>query len=869
MIKYFSISALLLLLVIQCNGQNLKKISKLIEKPDYEKAKETLDRAVEKDTSHFGLMYFYSLYYLNKAETHYNLDSARNYIFKAIELRPNATEDQRDDWSKTDINIANIDSAKMLITKLSFSHAKNPLTLSSILLFLNHFPDSPLENKAIYLRDSLAYKNSKDLHTWEGYKHYMETYPQSVYWKDAQTNYEWLLFKEKTRNEKLSEYERFIKDYPKTHHRAEVERFIYQLRTFDHSAVSYEAFIKDYPQSSVAKRAANELYYLQKRQNAINWTQLTDLHPNIDSLTSVAQLEAFPLMTILTEDHFIFLNAFGDTLKALHPQSIDPTYKCGKITGEWLRIKENNVWKVVSRSGIILASNVTKIESLSKELLLIYDTEGGHLYHRAGTRISSSPIQNAKVLNGKFVAIQQADKWGIISYGGLALLDATFDDISTKGIFTIIEQEGRYMVLNDAALNPDTSPTEFSFPFDDFEVIADTLLIGFDMDRESLLDQKLTQLLPLGKHEIHVNNSIWYVKKDSSYQVFDRIKNEAIMPGFTDLSVNSHWLAMKRGTKWTLRALKDTVSSILTPLDSVVLLNQNMAYIERRDSTFLFFQNGKLLPLVNKSSFVILRSIDEKKAGQSFVVYTYKTSKTVLDRNGEKVLEGRYEDIQYLDDSTFIIKSRNKYGIHHSRRGQIVRPIYDQITEKQGLAYLLKGNLIGLLDLSSGVVLPPEFTSRPEKFSDGYLVTKDNKQGVIMDAKTWRIAPKYDEIKQWNDTSFWSKKDNVWSLQSVSGEMIINNVVSLRKWKSAAESDFLLFMKEDKYGVASSTRGLLVPPAYNDIINIGTPEIPIFFAEQHLKTAAFYVVTYFDPNGHVLRSQAYRPHEYDQVYCDD
>ncbi len=868
MIRQTILLALIVLSVFHAQSQNLKRISKFMEKSDFEKAKETLDKEMLKDSSSFGLMYFYSLYFVNKGQPYYNLDSSRIYIFKALELRPKATEDQKDDWAKTDMPLANIDSAKMLITKLSFAKAKDPLSLSSVLIFIENFPSSPFENKAIYLRDSLAYENTKTLNTWKAYKHYMDTYPSSTFWVRAETNYEWLLFKDKTKNGTLSEYELFVKNFPNTHHRKEAEAFIFSRRTYDHYEKSYQLFIEDYPKSHFTKRAFNYLYYKEKANGAINLNEIATISPNADSLLDAARLSRFPLIPILSEDRFTFLTAYGDTIKALNPQKTDPAYKCGNIIYEWLRVKDQNGWKIVNRAGKTLAKEISKITYLSAELILLETASGSDLYHQSGIKLNQQPIQEAKVLNDQFIAIQQSNKWGVLAFNGTMLLAPSFDQITQAGTFIILEKEDRYMALNVSSLNPDKPLEDFNFPFDDFEVFSDTLFIGFNEDKEALMDKNLKTLIPLGKQQINVSKPIWFVKRDSSYMVFDRIKGEPITPGFSDLAVNDQWLAMQRGNKWTLRALKDTVASILTPLDSVVLLNEDVAYIERRDSAFLFFQNGSFFHLDKNSSFTILRSIDEKKTGQRFVMYTSRNEKNVLDRAGNSVLKGKYEDVQYLDDSTFIVKSRSKYGVYHRSKGLIIKPIYDHITETGGLVYLLKGNLIGLLDLSSGIILPPEYPSKPEKFMNGFLVSKNNKQGVTINSKEWKIKPEYDELKQWNDTSFWGKKDDLWTLQSVAGEILIGNVVSLRKWENDTNSDYLLFMKEDKYGVASPSKGLVVPPAYNDIINIGTADLPIFFAEQHLKTADFFVVTYFDPNGKVIKSQAYRPNEYDQVYCD-
>jgi hypothetical protein len=181
---------------------------------------------------------------------------------------------------------------------------------------------------------------------------------------------------------------------------------------------------------------------------------------------------------------------------------------------------------------------------------------------------------------------------------------------------------------------------------------------------------------------------------------------------------------------------------------------------------------------------------------------------------------------------------------------------------------LLKGDKIGVLDLQSGVLLSPDYLSRPERFMDGFIVSKDNKLGVTLDGTKWKVPAQYDALKIWNDTSYWYKKDNKWALLTIGGETILNQVDSVKSWKNLTNADLYLIQKESNIGVVSPSKGLIVPPSYNEVINIGSVDYPIFFAEQHLKTADFFVVTYFDPIGKVIKSQAYRAHEYSAVHCD-
>mgnify|MGYP001481007466 FL=1 len=119
-----------------------------------------------------------------------------------------------------------------------------------------------------------------------------------------------------------------------------------------------------------------------------------------------------------------------------------------------------------------------------------------------------------------------------------------------------------------------------------------------------------------------------------------------------------------------------------------------------------------------------------------------------------------------------------------------------------------------------------------------------------------------------NDTSFWAKDTSGWALLTYSQEEIMDGMSDLTTIAEVEKETFLKILKDQNYGVLSNSQGVILEPGYNDIVNVGTMERPVFFAEQHLETASIFVVTYFDKKGETIRSQAYRPEEYDRIYCD-
>ena len=86
---------------------------------------------------------------------------------------------------------------------------------------------------------------------------------------------------------------------------------------------------------------------------------------------------------------------------------------------------------------------------------------------------------------------------------------------------------------------------------------------------------------------------------------------------------------------------------------------------------------------------------------------------------------------------------------------------------------------------------------------------------------------------------------------------------------STGDQQVFRIVREGKYGLLSTTRGELLAPEYTDIYNVGSAEVPLFFADQHLDKAGFHVVSYIDDSGKLVLSKAYTREEFDRILCDD
>ena len=65
----------------------------------------------------------------------------------------------------------------------------------------------------------------------------------------------------------------------------------------------------------------------------------------------------------------------------------------------------------------------------------------------------------------------------------------------------------------------------------------------------------------------------------------------------------------------------------------------------------------------------------------------------------------------------------------------------------------------------------------------------------------------------------------------------------------------------------SNRRGVVIPIKFSDIVNVGSPESPVYFTEKHVPEASIFVVIYYDAKGILLRKDVYEHDDYDRIYC--
>ncbi len=850
-------------------AQNPSRLMRTYEKGDFTKTRELVVKSMEKDSLNPAAKYLNSILFMEDP-FRLNTDSARWYVNAAISDFETSGLEIIEDLQKAGITIDSLKKQKLIVTEDAFGKAKAQSTVYALDYFLQKYPEAPQMERAIFIRDSLAYDEAKDLNTWVSYKDYLDRYPDSYYFEEANENYQRLIFLERTLDNRLGSYVQFLKEFPQTPHRDEIEWVILTRTAVDHRWASYYSFLSNYPRTHYRKLVTDVMYYIDKGNGYPRFGELLELTNRKDSVEQTRESEYHLLIPFYVEGKYGFMSSKGETILENEFASISEAYYCGGIMDEWLQIGNGNANQVISRSGVVLLEQISDFEDLGGGVMLVNYGKGKYLYHKSGFRINERVYQDAEVLDNTFIKVRKDNNWGLITVLGTPILKEKYESIEKIGKFVLVNDDGQYSVTNSNKIAEEIKDLSITFDisFEDFEVLGDSLLLTFNGDNEALYDEHLNLIIPEKDHRIFTYGASWYVRGPEGYQIYNRNSDELLNQTFENLDVNNGWMAIRRESDWLLISQHYKVLP-QQGLDSIRLINDYAAYIKKGDTLQLIFNNGNIEWIQPEEKLILLTSRDNTNPGKPEYIMIFDDKyRKVLSSEGQILFDGDFDQVDFLTDSLFTYKDKGKFGIMDAGGNKVISARYESINKQDDLILLLEKGKIGSYNPRTKGLITPEYDSRITSFGNYFMISKDEKYGLINGRNKEVIPFEYDEFMTWNDTSFWARDSTVWSLLTFDNEVIETGFMNPTVVAKRGREQFLKVMKEQSFGILSSKQGEILEPAYNDIVNVGIYKEPTFFAEQHLKAAAFFVVTYFDRLGQSLRSQAYRPEEYSKIYCD-
>jgi hypothetical protein len=109
-----------------------------------------------------------------------------------------------------------------------------------------------------------------------------------------------------------------------------------------------------------------------------------------------------------------------------------------------------------------------------------------------------------------------------------------------------------------------------------------------------------------------------------------------------------------------------------------------------------------------------------------------------------------------------------------------------------------------------------------------------------------------------------------WALYSIAERKITSSRFKDVRFVTNTEKEKVAIVHQDEhYGIIDNYNGIILACNYNDIINLGSQEEPLYFTEKFIPEADIHVVIYYNSKGKLVRKQAYETNDYEKIYCEE
>ncbi|MEQ9412716.1 MAG: WG repeat-containing protein, partial [Cyclobacteriaceae bacterium] len=740
----------------------------------------------------------------------------------------------------------------------AFERAKDYNSEGAYIAFLRRFTFAKQRENAIELRDEVSFLDALKENTYQSFVIYLNKYPDSHRAEEAKKRYEKLLFEDKTKDGKLRSFISFYKEYSDSPYRDDVLEQIFGITTASGEVQDYLNFMSQYRASkSLVKRAGDIALHIALQRNLkIPGVLLTD------SVKLVLNDNAF-WVPVLKNGKFGFMDSDGQEKLAPQFDDIQDDYLCGNITDDYLVTSRG----VISRSNSLLfAGEVKEVDDLGYGILMVDLKDCTRLVHKSGFMMVQDCITDARIVAEQFIAIKKDKKWTLHSFSGRKLITEKYDDIRSEEDIIVFNKNGKQMLntIGQIVSAADSNPLPDKMIFDEVRKLSSDLVLVKNGALEGIVNSDLKFIIPLDRQVLTLT-SFGFTKRVLNRVTTVGLSETIDKEEFSEIKPYLKWLGLYQSNRAKLYH-KPSSKIIEENLDSLWFANR-LAMAMKGDSLKVIFGSGRKMnfPKGTKVSFV--KSPDSVR-----FFYLEETNKKQLYEvdSGIRRFSLEFDNIEGLGDGLFLIEHKNKKGIV-GLDGKSILPLeYDAIIRSSGnVISLLKDKKFGLYDIKRNKLFKAEYDRNITFFNESTLIVfRDGAYG-FMDMTSKSISPyEFDEVRPWSDFSAFVRKNFRWMVYSVYDAKISNDQIKdYRLIKDTHDEKIAIIHKENEYGVLSNTRGLIIPPTFSDVLNLGTAEKPFYFTEKNVEEAGIFVVIYYDESGKMIRRQIYESDEYDRIYC--
>jgi len=681
--------------IFSLRAGRIEKAFESIERQDYFKAKILFSKSLKTQgaISSYGL----AIIFHRNNNPFYSLDSAYFYINQAHDLYPflkkNAVQRFR-----MYVDQHKIDSVRQIISSSFFALAQQEHSQVAYQRFIDQHAWALEIPQAIFLRDSLAFEQTKILNNSMAYASYVGTYPESDFVDQAHNLLMKAQYAETTAPQTLESYELFVMAFPENPYRKDAETVIYNLVTTPNTIASLEQFLDKYPDNHKRPVAWDRLYNLNmydySAESIRKFSKKYPDYPNVEKLKTDLTFIDFPLFPYLKNGKYGFMDSLGVSV-------IDAIYSSVSPFKEGLALVSiDDKFGYINKNGEVIIDflyNGGQDFEQGRAIIKRYERLG--MIDRTGTTVFEPEFEELDNLSDGLILGMRDKMYAYYDANGKTIIPERFNDaypfvnerakVEENGLQAYINTKGEYIVMP---------------AFEEIEFFSESLLIFGNKYTFGLMTIQCQIVVPNKYEKIgKLSEGLAIVVLDGRLGYINEYGKEVISPQF-DLIPN--YLSRSQFKDGNAVVAKNRNYGIINTLgkEIVPLKNEDIG----KWTDLIAVQRKGKWGFINQANRIIIAP--QFDFAESFVGHTAIIQEMslygVINRASNKIIETAYSNIEHTLNNYFIINNGALYGVANNL-GEIIVPMrYRSIRVFDGkLLVLIDQNGISYFDCFTEKIL--------------------------------------------------------------------------------------------------------------------------------------------------------------------
>ncbi|OHX66891.1 WG repeat-containing protein [Flammeovirga pacifica] len=857
-------------------GQNARTFWKLSQKGEYDKIYKKLIKETDDINESASLNYIWGLYYIKNDEV-YDLDTAYNYLQKADTLWKQADDELKAKFTKFYVTNDSIKTWITYVEASAYRAATKEMTEKAFIDYINKYPHSLILPKAIDKRDSLGFEIARQSHTYASYELFLRSYPDAKQSQEALSQYEKLVFQHKTKNADEQSLRLFLMEHPDSPYKEKVEKELYDIITAYKTKIAYEHFIRDFSNSDLSNQAIFQLFLLSSNKDSL--LQLYPQWEEYDYYKKLLQESQFIKYPVSVNQKIGFINVYGEMKIQPEYNNVDASYMCNGTDKLFLSVTDssNQIGLIDFTQKVMIPFEYDQIEKVYEGIYTINKGNKIGLYALGEGEWIPPTYDQIIPISRRLYGVRMKSRWGIISVDGeLKFPIEAGQLITVSENMILVMKKGRWAQFSESDVyNATIARDDSQFIYEGYKTIKDNWYILQE-------NEKWTVFTPNGEKYTKDYDGItdaldkkhWWVNNDTTYTLLT-YTNDIVVDSLHTVYEYPQGFISKKGNEWDAYSWEgDSLYSITA--DTLFFYQNRNDLVYSQDKTVSFhFKNGSDCSLEKYSDWSVVYVTQESDTVSYIAAKFKKNGKyALLNEKGHQVMTPQFSRMEVFKHG--VIAKYGSLEYYYNFKGDKIIPKgYESITVHGEYLHLYSKKKYGFYDVNSKLKIEPIFdaaiqpTTLTKKGVNLWLGSKGGKKGFFDIHKLNNASFYYEDIQLLNmdTTSAFVFEDEQWKLLDVQHNTIKMSCDEYQVKESNDSTFWLKYKKGNGFGVYHSVTGDIIYPEFQNVINLGSLEVPLFMVNQFIHQADLNIILYLNKEGKVVYQSLLKPESYKNINC--